>query len=60
MTTTAPEEPRTPRKDAADEPRRDQDRPDAPPGSADDEQPDFSAEFDHPSGRLEPMSRWEP
>jgi hypothetical protein len=58
MTTALPpERPRRPEENAADEPRRE--RLDAPAEALEDE-PDFSAEFDHPSGRLDPVSKWEP
>jgi hypothetical protein len=52
-----PERPGAPDETAADDPRGE--RRDAVTAD-DDAQPDFSAEFDHPSGRLEPVSRWEP
>jgi hypothetical protein len=52
-----PERPRRPDEKAAEAPRGE--RPDVP-APDEDEQPDFAAEFDHPSGRLDPTSRWEP
>jgi hypothetical protein len=60
MTTAPPDRSPRPDKDAADEPRRDRDPGDAPAGGIDDENPDFSTEFDHASGRVAPPSLWEP